>query len=105
MEFNPEIREERGSKLREQFNFFKNMVFLNFWLSFLVRGGILSQNSKMMSSLPIRNKWEITLQSPGKLSIFLGLALFSTFLSSGTFIPVKALFLKLTEVDFSGHKV
>ena len=50
---------------------------------------------------------EISLQSPGKLSIFLVLFLSSTCpsLKSGTPTPIKILYSKLKWIDLSSHEV
>ena len=90
-------------------NLFKNIVFfLVFWLNSRVKEGIWGQNGKIGGVLTIQGQTvKIPLQSPGKLSIFLVLYLFSTCpsLKSLKPSPIKIIFSKLTRTDLLLHKV
>ena len=76
LEFSPEIRGGRGSKLRECLKICSKTFLLVFWLNSGVKQGIWGQNGKMECVTIQGQTVKIPLQSPGKLSIVPALSLF-----------------------------
>ena len=93
MEFSPEIRGGRDSNLRECLKICSKTKFFGvFWIISRVKEGIWCQNGKMGGVLTIQGQTaDIPRQSPGKLSIFPVLSLFSICpsLKSGKPTPIK----------------